>query len=43
MDINKKKCKLAMELYLAGELLRSQLIEYDEYVELIRKIKKKYE
>ena len=43
MEISKKKCKLAMELYLAGELLRSKLIEYNEYVDLISRIKKKYE
>lgn len=41
--VNKKACKLAMELYYAGELLRNKLIEYDEYVGLIRAIKKKYE
>lgn len=40
--ISKSKQKMVSELYLAGMLLKNKVIEYDEYMQLIQKIKSKY-
>ena len=41
--ISKNKINLAIELYIAGELYRSELLLYDEYIRLVQVIKKKYQ
>ena len=41
--ISKNKINLAVELYIAGELYKSELLLYDEYIRLVQVIKKKYQ